>query len=301
MTYFDFFAQKLKPELLRANEPMKNHTSFRTGGPADVLILPRNAAELAAVAEDCRALGFPHMVIGNGSNLLFPDEGYKGVIIKTAGGLTDFEARGGAVVAGAGLSLAALADAALENGLTGFEFASGIPGTLGGAVYMNAGAYDGEMRDAFLWADVLTEDGTARMTKADMGFAYRKSALQDGGGILLRAAFGLQDGDRDKIREKMRDLNARRREKQPLEYPSAGSTFKRPPGHFAGRLIAESGLAGFSIGGAQVSEKHCGFVINMGGATTGDILKVIGHVQDAVMKRFGVRLEPEVKIVNNTH
>ena len=300
MVYFDFFSQKMNPEQVLANEPMKNHTSFRTGGPADVLILPRGASELAAVIGDCRTLGFPHMVIGNGSNLLFPDEGYRGAVIKTAGGLDACEADGRVITAGAGISLSALANAALERGLTGLEFASGIPGTLGGAVYMNAGAYEEEIKDVFLWADVLTEDGIVRMTNEDMQFSYRYSALQDarqGERIALKAAFFLRSGDPGKIREKMSDLNTRRKARQPLEYPSAGSTFKRPEGHFAGKLIADSGLAGFTVGGAQVSEKHCGFVINRDNASSKDILELIRHVQETVMEKFGVQLEPEVRIV----
>ncbi|MCL2462476.1 MAG: UDP-N-acetylmuramate dehydrogenase [Defluviitaleaceae bacterium] len=284
---------------------MKNHTSFKTGGPADVLVVPDTAAELSAVAADCRALGFPHMVIGNGSNLLFPDEGYRGVVIKTTG-LNECAVGAGparpsddaVIIAGAGVSMAALADKALEAGLTGFEFASGIPGTLGGGVYMNAGAYGGEIKDVFLWADVLTGDGITRLSAEDMQFGYRHSIIQDNGAVLLRACIALTRGVYEDIQAKMLDFGQRRRNTQPLEHPSAGSTFKRPEGHFVGTMIREAGLAGFTIGGAQVSEKHCGFVINKDGATSKDILDLIGHVQGVIMEKNGVWLEPEVRIVN---
>ena len=297
MAYFDFFSQKINPKQMLADEPMKNHTSFKTGGPADVLILPQSVPELIAVVEDCRTLGFPHIVIGNGSNLLFPDEGYGGVVVKTTRLISAGMGCGGCIEAEAGVTLAALANTAVSEGLSGLEFASGIPGTLGGAVYMNAGAYGEEIKDVFLWADVLTDDGIVRMTNEDMKFAYRHSALQHGGRIMLKAALLLKNGDPVEIREKMRKLNAERKAKQPLEYPSAGSAFKRPDGYFASKLIMESGLAGFTIGGAQVSEKHCGFIINRDNATSGDILRLIAHVRDVVAGKFGVQLEPEVRIV----
>jgi UDP-N-acetylmuramate dehydrogenase len=288
----------LRQDQLLFDEPLKSHTSFRIGGPADVMALPENTKELSAVLSFCLSEGIRHMVMGNGSNLLFSDKGYRGAIIKLAKNMSGIEAKGEELRAQSGASLASLAARACSLGLSGLEFASGIPGTLGGAIFMNAGAYGGEMKDVFLSAEVVMSNGTIGSFEApQMRFGYRTSVLQENGGIAARVSLILKPGVKEEIKAKMEDLNQRRREKQPLEFPSAGSTFKRPEGHFAGKLIMDSGLAGYSIGGAQVSMKHCGFVVGNTSASADDVLRLIEHVQSEVYKRFNVLLEPEVKII----
>jgi UDP-N-acetylmuramate dehydrogenase len=270
------------------------------------MVLPEDAEEIAAVTEICRNNGIPCLIMGNGTNLLVSDAGYRGVVIKLGGRLNAASLTGAVVTAGetitagAGIALSALARFALEHGLSGLEFAEGIPGTLGGAVAMNAGAYDGEIKNIFVSGEVLEVGdeggGITRRDNKSMNFGYRTSAVQSGG-IVLEATLKLKEAPMRDIQEKMDDYKQRRREKQPLELPSAGSVFKRPEGHFAGKLIMDCGLAGYAIGGAQVSPKHCGFIVNRGGASADDVLRLIAHIQTTVRQRFGVELETEIKII----
>jgi len=280
------------------DEPMYAHTTFRVGGPARRAAWPSSVEELTALLTLAEEHGWPTLVVGNGSNLLAADEGLDRLVILT-GGLTGLTLAEDTVIrAEAGLSLARLAVFALHNGLTGLEFAHGIPGSLGGAVCMNAGAYGGEMcrvvRSVTAW---FPGEGVRTLTNAELDFSYRHSLFSLREGVVLGAELALTPGSESEIRALMEDLIRRRREKQPLEYPSAGSTFKRPTGHFAGALIEQCGLKGFRIGGACVSEKHAGFVINVGGATCADIKAVMDHVRGLVLERTGVELEPEVRLV----
>ena len=280
------------------NEPMKRHTTFRIGGPADYYLCPHSAKEIQKVVEICREEKLPYFILGNGSNLLVSDQGYRGVVIQLWKNVSDIRVEGCLIHAKAGASLAKIAAEALEEGLTGMEFAAGIPGTLGGAVVMNAGAYGGEMKD--ILKEVLVMDQQGRiftLEKKDLKLGYRTSAVKEKGYIVLAAVLGLRPGDREEIRKLMEDLKQKRVEKQPLDLPSAGSTFKRPEGYFAGKLIMDAGLRGFSVGGAQVSEKHCGFVVNTGGASASDVLTLIREVQKRVREKFGVELETEVKFL----
>lgn len=282
------------------NEPMSAHTTFRIGGAARLYTVPQSTEEIKESIRLAKEEGLPYILIGKGSNVLFPDEGYNGVVIEIGSGMEkmDFpdEYR---IRAQAGVSLSTLAGAAARHSLTGLEFASGIPGTLGGAVTMNAGAYGGEIRDCIVSATVLDESGEEReFSKEQLQLGYRSSIIQEKGYIVLSAVFELEKGDKEKILAKMRELNTRRREKQPLEFASAGSTFKRPEGHFAGKLIEDSGMKGYRSGDAQVSEKHCGFVINRGNATSLDVQNVIRDVQKRVYETSGILLEPEVKIIS---
>ncbi|MCJ7833884.1 UDP-N-acetylmuramate dehydrogenase [Cuneatibacter sp. NSJ-177] len=277
-------------------EPMSRHTTFQVGGPAECFAEPQNAEELAALIRCCREGSIPYYIIGKGSNLLIGDRGYAGVILHVGAGLAACEIEHDRIYAEAGISLALLAKNACAAGLTGLEFAAGIPGSLGGAVTMNAGAYGGEMKDVLTAVQVVTRGGELFwLTAEQMQLGYRTSAVMKEGYAVTAAEFQLAEGDVEKIKEKMAELAARRREKQPLEYPSAGSTFKRPAGYFAGKLIEEAGLLGFSVGGAQVSEKHCGFVINRGGATAADILALCQEVVRRVKENSGVTLEMEVR------
>lgn len=285
------------PELeLRRDEPMSRHTTFRVGGPAALMALPKTEKEAAAVLQAAAELELRPFFLGNGSNLLVADEGYDGLIVKYVRGAGEVREADGRLTAGAGLRLSQLAAAALEKGLTGLEFAHGIPGSVGGAVYMNAGAYGGEISQVLVSAEVLALDGTKRTVPVEQcGFGYRKSVFSGGSELIIEASFALTAGDRMEIKARMDDLAARRREKQPLEYPSAGSFFKRPAGHFAGALIESCGLKGLTVGGAQVSEQHAGFVINTGGATCRDILMLMEQVRERVYRETGVMLEPEVR------
>lgn len=280
------------------DEPMKNHTSFHIGGPADVYVQPEGETEAVAALELLRREGAPFVVIGNGSNLLVDDTGVRGVVVEIGRGLSEIIVDGTMLTAGAGVLLSRLANAALDAGLTGLEFASGIPGSLGGAVVMNAGAYGGEMQDVVTRTRYF--DGAAGQVREIIGaahrFGYRRSVF-GAGDVILAAELRLEAGDRQKIADTMKDLNNRRREKQPIELPSAGSTFKRPEGYFAGKLIADAGLAGYRVGGACVSEKHCGFVVNDKNATCADVKRLMEHVQQVVYERFGVELEPEVRFL----
>ena len=280
------------------NEPMKKHTTFRIGGPADYYLCPHSAEEIQKVVEICREEKMPYFILGNGSNLLVSDQGYRGVVIQLWKNVSDIRVEGCLVYAKAGASLAKIAAEALEEGLTGMEFAAGIPGTLGGAVVMNAGAYGGEMKDVLREVLVMDEQGKIFTLKKDaLKLGYRTSAVKEKGYVVLAAVLELQQGNPEEIRSRMEELRQKRAEKQPLDMPSAGSTFKRPEGHFAGKLIMDAGLRGFSIGGAQVSEKHCGFVVNTGNATAGDVLALIREIQKTVREKFGVELETEVKFL----
>lgn len=278
------------------DEPMSRHTTFRVGGPADVLAFPTTEAELAAALSLAHEWTIPALVIGNGSNLLVRDGGIRGLVLSTLR-LCDITVENTRLFAQAGAALSSIAQAAMKAGLSGLEFAGGIPGTLGGAVAMNAGAYGGEIAMCLHAGTVLRNGETVRYSLRDFAFSYRTSAVQTNGGIVLRAEFDLSPDDPAAVGERMREMNAKRRDKQPLEKPSAGSTFKRPEGHFAGTLIEQAGLKGRAAGGAQVSEKHAGFIVNAGGATAKDILDLIELVQDTVEKQAGVRLEPEVRVV----
>ena len=285
------------PELeLRMDEPMSRHTSFRVGGPAALMALPKTVEEAQACIKTAVSLGVEPFFLGNGSNLLVPDEGVQRFLIKPVPGLNQIVRDGNTITAGSGVTLARLAMFARDNDLTGLEFAHGIPGSLGGAVFMNAGAYGGEMAQVVRSVTCLNIDGEIE-TVTDFDFGYRKSIFSDGKRLILSAVMELQPGDRATITARMDELAAQRQSKQPLEFPSAGSMFKRPVGHFAGALIEQSGLKGFTVGGAQVSEKHAGFVINAGGATCSDVLELVRQVQLRVMEKFGVELEMEVRVL----
>ena len=286
----------LSEEKIRRDEPMKTHTTFRVGGPADYFVMPETAEEVQRVTELCRTEEVPCYVIGNGSNLLVSDDGYRGVILQIYRSMSGISVQGNIIRAQAGALLSAIAAKACENSLTGFEFAAGIPGTIGGASVMNAGAYGGEMKDVLKSVTVLDSAGQVRrIDRENLEMGYRTSIISREGYITLEAEIELSAGNPEEIRARMDDLRTRRVTKQPLEYPSAGSTFKRPEGYFAGKLIQDAGLAGFQVGGAKVSEKHCGFVINTGNATAADIHSLMRQGSAKVEEKFGVALEPEVK------
>lgn len=286
----------LSKEKVLTDEPMKKHTTFRVGGAADYFTVPVTKEEVKAVVDICKEMQIPYYVLGNGSNLLVSDEGYRGVIIQLYKEMSDVKVEGTVICAQAGASLAKIANAALEAELTGFEFAAGIPGTIGGACVMNAGAYGGEMKDVLVEVTVLTQDGDILTLKnSELELGYRTSVIAKKNYIVLEAVIELKPGKAEEIKAIMDDLREKRVSKQPLEYPSAGSTFKRPEGYFAGKLIQDAGLRGFKVGGAQVSEKHCGFVINAGDATAHDVDELMKQVSEKVEEQFGVTLEPEVK------
>lgn len=294
--FYEALVKVLDEDQIKPEEPMKNHVTFRVGGPADFFVTPKNYEELSGVLKCCAKYEMPCYIMGNGSNLLVSDQGYRGVVIQLFRQLNDIQCEGNVIRAQAGALLSAVANRALEEKLTGFEFAAGIPGTLGGACVMNAGAYGGEMKDVLKSVTVLTREGKRiTLQKNELELGYRTSIIAKKDYIVLEAEIELKAGDAEEIKAVMDDLKERRTTKQPLEYPSAGSTFKRPEGYFAGKLIQESGLQGFQVGGAQVSEKHCGFVINKDQATAADIAELIRQVQDRVEEKFGVRLETEVK------
>lgn len=290
--------QILTKDRIRQNEPMKNHTTFRVGGPADIFLTP-SAEELPAVLSVCREEQVPVTVIGNGSNLLVGDQGIRGVVICIGSGMRGIRVDGEKIFLEAGVTLAAAAQQAAKAGLAGLEFASGIPGTFGGAVVMNAGAYGGEMKDVIVSVRVISEDGEIlTLSKEELDLSYRHSVIPERGYLVIDGELLLtREKDPDQITERMEELKKKRIEKQPLEYPSAGSTFKRPEGYFAGKLIMDAGLRGFSVGGAAVSEKHCGFVINKGNATAADICALMDEVTRIVKEKYAVTLEPEVKKV----
>ena len=297
MDLLAIFAGCTAKELL-LEEPMAKHTSFRIGGPADVLAQPADEAELAALLKRAGEHAVPVTLVGNGSNLLVRDKGIRGLVIKLSNSFSDMKALGNELTFGSGISLAMASKKAASLSLSGLEFAVGIPGTIGGAVYMNAGAYDGEMAKVVTSVRVMDREGKISELKAsELAFAYRHTALQNSGLIVTSVTCVLQPDEADDIAAKMADFSQRRISKQPLELPSAGSMFKRPPGYFAGTLIDQTGLKGYTVGGAQVSTKHAGFVVNVGGATAQDVLQLISDVQSKVFAAHGVRLEPEVLVL----
>ena len=281
-------------------EPMKNHTTFRIGGPADALALPKTPEEVAEVVRFCHEHAQPYYVLGNGSNLLVSDEGYRGLVLQLYRNFNDIQVNGETITVQSGAMLAAVARTAYQTGLTGLEFASGIPGTIGGEVVMNAGAYGGEMKNVLKEVTVLTKEGEVLVIPAKaLELGYRTSVIPKNGWIVLGAVLQLKKGDQEQILARMEELKEQRITKQPLDLPSAGSTFKRPEGYFAGKLIMDAGLRGFTVGGAQVSEKHCGFVVNRGNATAADVWELICEVKRRVKEMTGVELEPEVKLLGD--
>lgn len=291
----DALRQYVPQENISLQETMAGHTTFRVGGPADCFVKIENENQLIAVLTWLKQREIPYYVLGNGSNLLVSDAGFRGVILQIADKMNRIEVIGEEIIADAGVTMSRVARTAWEHGLEGLEFASGIPGTIGGGVTMNAGAYGGEMCQVVAAVRVVDDKGQVLEIPVDeMAFGYRTSVIKSNPYVVTSVRFKLQAGDKDQIKARMDDFATRRRDKQPLEYPSAGSTFKRPEGHFAGKLIMDAGLAGMQIGGAQVSRKHCGFVINTGDATSADVRTLIGQVQEKVKGQFGVDLEPEV-------
>ena len=295
-----FFAENIGAEVIK-DAPMKKYTSFKCGGNASVLIIPDSIDNLNKIIEFSYSKNIKPFIIGNGSNLLVTDKGIDGVVIKVGSKLSEIRLLDETTIyCEAGASLKSLCMFALENSLSGLEFAYGIPGTLGGAVYMNAGAYGGEMKDVLYSVNHLDENGNVgTLQKENLDFGYRYSAYTKNGFVITSAILKLNKADKKDIKEAMDDKLGRRKDKQPLEYPSAGSTFKRPEGYFAGALIEDCGLKGYTVGGAQVSEKHAGFVINKGGATSTDVITLIGDVQRIVHEKHGVMLETEVKIIGD--
>ncbi len=280
------------------DEPLSEHTTFKLGGIADVLFEPSSKEEIKDMIDFCKSNDLDYFVLGRGSNILVGDKGFRGVVIHIANNYSDYEIDGNIVKAQAGILLSKLASIVYKESLQGFEFASGIPGTLGGAIFMNAGAYGGEIKDVLVSASILKEDGEiVELSNADLKLAYRKSLISENGGIVLDGTFKFEKGDPQKIREKTIDLNSRRKAKQPLELPSAGSTFKRPVGYYAGKLIMDSGLGGYRVGGVSVSKKHCGFVVNDKNGTSADVLALIDDIKAKVYADSGVRLECEVKMI----
>lgn len=294
------FQEIMDDSRILVHEPMSMHTTFGIGGPADYFLRPQSPDEVKKIIEICGENGIPWFVVGNGSNLLVSDDGYRGVIIQIFRNMSGISIEKQCIRAQAGASLKTLSKEAMEASLTGLEFAGGIPGTLGGAVAMNAGAYGGEMKDVLQEITVLCPSGRQMTLQADqLELGYRTSVVKTKGYVVLEAVMKLQPGQKEAIRAVMGDLSQQRHSKQPLEYPSAGSTFKRPQGHFAGKLIMDAGLRGCRLGGAQVSEKHCGFVINCGGASAADVAGLMKHVQEEVWRQFQVKLEPEVKLLGD--
>lgn len=289
---------RIPSERVLVNESMKKHTSFRIGGPADIMVLPTDPQEIRYVIQLCKELSIPFYVMGNGSNLLVRDKGIRGLVMKIASNFSDIKIEGTKVTAQAGVLLSVLSKKTAQHSLKGLEFASGIPGTLGGAVAMNAGAYGGEMKDVVtsVWAmDYSGND--RRLDYDDLKFGYRTSAIQQDKLIVIEVDMQLEEGDKQESMELIAELTRRRREKQPLSYPSAGSTFKRPVGYYAGKLIQDAGLKGLRVGDAQVSDLHAGFIINLGNATAKDVLELIQIVKEKVKSEFNVDMQPEIKII----
>ena len=282
---------------IKIDEKLSSYVNFKVGGPADILLIPETKSQVIESVKICRENNIPVYVIGNGSNLLVKDGGIRGVVILLTS-LTGMEVVGEKIEVEAGVMLKAVSDKAMEHSLTGFEFACGIPGTIGGAVFMNAGAYDGCMSDVVESIEVISEEGEIKtLSKEELDFGYRSSAVMKKGYIVLSAILSLKHGEVKTIKEMIADLTEKRESKQPLEYPSAGSTFKRPEGNFAAKLIDDCGLRGLTLRGAQVSDKHCGFVVNSGGADAKDILDLMFIVKSTVNGKFGIMLEEEVKII----
>lgn len=279
------------------NEPLSKHTTFRIGGPAKYIFMPKNADEIKQIIDYCKCNNEKYIVLGNGSNVLVSDEGYDGIVIQIYNNFNKIEVEDNNIYAQSGALLSKIAATARDNGLGGMEFAAGIPGTLGGAIVMNAGAYGGELKDIVSFVDILESNGEIKRYSGEaMEFGYRHSIV-DNEKIVLGAQIKLETCDKSEIISKMDELKEARISKQPLEYPSAGSTFKRPQGYFAGKLIDDCGLRGYKVGGAMISEKHCGFVINYDNATCADVMELMKNVSDIVYEKFEVRLEPEVKII----
>ena len=302
MDFYHKLSEAAGADHILKDEPMSAHTTFRIGGPADYFVVPEDAASLGRGVALCRAEGVDYFITGNGSNLLVGDGGYRGVVFHICHTMNDvaYEEKGTELLveAGAGVMLSSLARQVSSKGYTGFEYATGIPGTLGGGVTMNAGAYGGEISDNLLWAELMDETGAVlRLERDRLKLSYRHSVMMEQPLVVLRAGFSFTKGDAMAITEKVAELSRSRKEKQPLEYPSAGSTFKRPEGYFAGKLIQDCGLKGFRVGDAMVSEKHSGFVINVGHATAADVMTLIRHVQQEVDRQFCVRIEPEVRMI----
>ena len=296
--FYSKLCELLEENRIYIDEPMKKHTTFRVGGPADYFVTPKTVEEVKAIVMLCDEEGVPYYILGNGSNLLVGDKGYRGVMMQIYKEMSEIEVVGEELHIQAGALLSRIGNVALEAELCGFEFAAGIPGTIGGAVVMNAGAYGGEIKDVIISATVLTPEGeVVVIPKEKLELGYRTSAIAKKNYIVLEVCIQLCRGDKEAIRARMNELKEQRVTKQPLEYPSAGSTFKRPEGYFAGKLVQDAGLGGFRVGGAQVSEKHCGFVINKDNATAEDIVELMKQVRDKVNAQFGVQLEPEVKRV----
>ena len=292
------FCDLLGEDRVFTEEAMSQHTTFKIGGPADYFLMPDKGEDVGRVIKICKEKEIPYFILGNGSNLLVGDGGYRGAVIQIYRNMSSVTVEENEITAQAGALLSAVAAAAKNASLTGFEFAGGIPGTIGGAVVMNAGAYGGEMKDVLTEVTVMNAEGDIfTLPTEELELGYRTSIIKTAGYIVLEAKIRLKEGNPEVIRETMKDLTIRRTTKQPLEYPSAGSTFKRPEGYFAGKLIMDSGLAGYQVGGAQVSEKHCGFVINAGDATARDVRTLMDNVRDIVYKKYGVTLEPEVKFL----
>jgi UDP-N-acetylmuramate dehydrogenase len=298
--YKDFGAKLysiMKQEDVAIDEPMKKHTSFKVGGTADILVTPQSYQQVVDVIKLCNENQVPYYIVGKGSNLIVKDGGFRGIIIKLTK-LDNIRVESDTIIVQCGADLSKVSEAALEGRLAGFEFACGIPGTVGGAVTMNAGAYDGEIKNVIQSALVVDKQGNLiDLNKEELELGYRMSAVQRHGYTVLEVTFKLKPGEYESIKARIDELTKKREDKQPLEYPSAGSTFKRPEGHFTGKLIEECSLKGYNIGGAQISEKHAGFIINKGDATAADILNLIAHIQGTVKGRFGVELHPEVRII----
>lgn len=292
------FCDLLGEDRVFTEEAMSQHTTFKIGGPADYFLMPDKGEDVGRVIKICKEKEIPYFILGNGSNLLVSDDGYRGMIINIMDNMDSVTVDGRIITAQAGAMLVRVSVMARDNALTGLEFASGIPGTIGGAVYMNAGAYGGEMKNVVKTVRAIDEYGRIyELDSEKMDFSYRHSIVEERKLIVLEVTLELEHGSREAIDDRMKELAEARRSKQPLEYPSAGSTFKRPEGYFAGKLIMDAGLRGYSVGGAQVAEKHCGFVINKGGATASDVVELIRDVQHDVDDKFGVTLEPEVKML----
>ncbi len=298
LAYLDNLSGKVPTHLIRREELLAKHTSFRIGGPAEVMVFPQNSQQLSVLLREAHALGINPKILGAGTNVLAPDEGVRGVVIclrDTFMGLTLMD--NGMIEAMAGMTLAQTAMFAARNGLSGMEFAHGIPGTVGGGIYMNAGAYGGELKDVAIATEFMLPDGTSRWIKGEeQGFGYRHSAFQSMDGVIVRTQFQLIPGEEKEIRSRIYELNEKRRNSQPLDMPSAGSTFKRPQQGYAAALIQEAGLKGYRVGDAAVSEKHAGFVVNLGSATAAQVLELVEQVRQRVLDHSGILLEPEVRL-----
>ena len=295
--FYNKLAEIVSPEAILEEEPMSKHTTFRIGGNADMFVSPK-ISQVADIVKLAKEYEVPVTIIGNGSNLLVGDKGVRGLVISFGKEAEEIQVDGSCMIVSAGALLSKIAAEAAKRSLTGFEFAAGIPGTLGGAIVMNAGAYGGEIKDVLISATVLTPEGDViELSNGELDLSYRHSCIPEKEYIVLEAVLEFMPGEETEIREKMADFKSRRIDKQPLEYPSAGSTFKRPEGHFAGKLIQDAELRGYTVGGAQVSEKHCGFVVNKGDATAADVLQLIEDVKKNVYDKFQVELEPEVKMI----